>query len=91
MLAVPVLAGSAAYAVARDLRLAGRAGPATARSQGVLRRHRGGDVGRRGASRSSAIDPINALYWSAVINGILAVPLMVLMLLIAANRASWAG
>ena len=31
------------------------------------------------------LDPIRALYWSAVINGILAVPLIVLMLLMAGS------
>ena len=33
------------------------------------------------------IDPIKALYWSAVLNGLLAAPLMVAMLLIACNPA----
>lgn len=32
------------------------------------------------------IDPIKALYWSAVINGGVAVPVMVVMMLIAAQR-----
>ncbi len=32
------------------------------------------------------IDPIKALYWSAVLNGLLAAPLMAMMLLIATNR-----
>ncbi|MEN3351454.1 MAG: hypothetical protein V7632_5089, partial [Bradyrhizobium sp.] len=29
------------------------------------------------------IDPISALYWSAVVNGVLAVPVMVLLMLMA--------
>jgi Mn2+/Fe2+ NRAMP family transporter len=32
------------------------------------------------------INPIKALYWSAVINGIVAVPVMVLLMLMTANR-----
>jgi Mn2+/Fe2+ NRAMP family transporter len=33
----------------------------------------------------TGIDPIKALYWSAVLNGLLAAPLMATMLLIASN------
>src|SRR5262249_57602820 len=32
------------------------------------------------------INPISALYWSAVINGVLAVPVMVLLMLVARHR-----
>jgi Mn2+/Fe2+ NRAMP family transporter len=32
------------------------------------------------------IDPIKALYWSAVVNGVAAVPVMVLMLLLSHNK-----
>jgi Mn2+/Fe2+ NRAMP family transporter len=32
------------------------------------------------------INPIKALYWSAVINGVVAVPVMVVMMLITARR-----
>lgn len=31
----------------------------------------------------TAIDPIKALFWSAVINGVIAVPIMVVMMLMA--------
>ena len=34
----------------------------------------------------TGIDPISALFWTAVINGVLAVPLMVLIMLVANNR-----
>ena len=34
----------------------------------------------------TGIDPIKALYWSAVLNGLLAAPLMATMLLIATSR-----
>jgi Mn2+/Fe2+ NRAMP family transporter len=33
----------------------------------------------------AGLDPIKALYWSAVVNGVLAAPLMVVMMLMAAN------
>ena len=34
----------------------------------------------------TALDPIKALYWSAVINGLLAAPLMAVMMFIATNK-----
>jgi Mn2+/Fe2+ NRAMP family transporter len=33
----------------------------------------------------TAIDPVKALYWSAVLNGLLAAPLMATMLIVARN------
>jgi len=33
------------------------------------------------------IDPIKALFWSAVINGVVAVPVMVMMMLLSSRRA----
>lgn len=33
----------------------------------------------------SPIDPIRALYWSAVLNGVVAVPIMAIMMLMASN------
>ena len=33
----------------------------------------------------SPIDPIRALYWSAVLNGVVAVPIMTVMMLMASN------
>ncbi|UCI05263.1 NRAMP family divalent metal transporter [Mesorhizobium sp. B1-1-8] len=80
LLAVPILAGSAAYAVGEAFRwpvgLERRpkeaiAFYATLVSAGVL----GMGI------MFTPIDPIKALYWSAVINGICAVPAMVVMML----------
>lgn len=34
----------------------------------------------------SPIDPIKALFWSAVINGVVGVPVMVMMMLITSNK-----
>jgi Mn2+/Fe2+ NRAMP family transporter len=33
----------------------------------------------------TSIDPVKALYWSAVVNGVLAAPVMAVMMLIAMN------
>ena len=86
MLAVPVLAGSAAYAVCeafgwvegldhklRDAR-AFYATIAVGSMLGVVLNFVG-------------LDPMKALYWCAVLNGVLAAPLMAAMLMIASNRA----
>jgi Mn2+/Fe2+ NRAMP family transporter len=35
----------------------------------------------------SAIDPIRALYWSAVLNGVVAVPVMVMMMRLTMRRS----
>ena len=84
MLAVPVLAGSAAYAVSEifdwneglDRRFAeARAFYATI---GVATL---GGV----ALNFVGLDPVKALYWSAVVNGLLAAPLMAVMMVIAVN------
>ncbi len=86
LLAVPVLAGSAAYAVGEVLgwpvglaRLPreakafyGTIACATLIGVGI---------------NFTTIDPIKALFWSAVLNGVIAVPLMVIIMLISAERA----
>ena len=86
MLAVPVLTGSAAYAVSETFRWRAsleskpnRAPKfyrflAVATLIGIVMNFVG-------------IDPIRALYWSAVINGVVSVPLMVILMLMSANRA----
>lgn len=80
LLAVPVLAGSAAYAVGETLRWptgldrkpkdakAFYATIAVATLIGV-------------GLNFTPINPIRALYWSAVINGVVAVPIMAMMML----------
>lgn len=84
LLAVPVLAGSAAYGVSE---LFGwvegldRA-PREARAfYGVIAAATLGGVGMN----LTALDPVKALYWSAVVNGLLAAPLMAVMMVIAVN------
>lgn len=101
LLAVPVLAGSAAYAVTEMAGMAGSldAKPLSARLfYGTI-----AATTLAGASLSAiGIDPARALYWAAVVNGVLAAPLMLVMMLIARNpramgrlvisrRQSWSG
>ncbi|MEG3165297.1 divalent metal cation transporter [Sphingomonas sp. PB2P19] len=85
LLAVPVLAGSAAYAVTEMAGIAGSldAKPLSARLfYGTI-----AATTLAGASLNGiGIDPAKALYWAAVVNGVLAGPLMVVMMLIARNR-----
>ena len=87
LLAVPVLAGSAAYAVAEA---AGWRGSLSLRlDQGEGRGFYGviavatlGGV----ALCFSPIDPVKQLFWAAVINGVAAVPIMAVMMLLATDR-----
>jgi NRAMP (natural resistance-associated macrophage protein)-like metal ion transporter len=84
LLAVPVLAGSAAYAVAEML---GR--PASLDSRPLKARLFYGVIAATTLAgallQSVGVNPVRALYWSAVINGVLAAPLMALMMLIVTN------
>jgi NRAMP (natural resistance-associated macrophage protein)-like metal ion transporter len=85
LLAVPVLAGSAAYAVAETFNWKSSLGMelksakgfyaiiALATLVGVL-------------LDFSPIDPVKALLWSAVINGVISVPLMIAMMRIATQQ-----
>lgn len=87
MLAVPVLAGSAAYAVAET---AGWRGSLDARLD------RGEGHGFYGVIAAATIggvalcftptDPVKELFWSAVLNGVIAVPIMAVMMLLASRR-----
>ncbi|HKT67067.1 MAG TPA: divalent metal cation transporter [Burkholderia sp.] len=84
LLALPVLAGSAAYAAAGTLRwrnsLALRLGVAPEFYAVIALAIIGGV-----AITFMHFDPIRALYWSAVINGVTAVPIMVVMMLMAGS------
>ncbi len=84
LLAVPTLAGSAAYAVSETFGWTEGLNrkPREAKAfYGVIALATLGGV----ALNFLAIDPMRALYWAAVINGLLAPPLMVVMMLIARN------
>lgn len=85
LLAVPVLAGSAAYAV----------GEARKWPVGFDRRPQEAKAFYGTVALATlvgmminftGINPIKALYWTAVLNGVIAVPLMVVMMLIAARQ-----
>jgi Mn2+/Fe2+ NRAMP family transporter len=84
LLAVPILAGSAAYAVTE---MAGVAGSLNAKLLDARLFYATIAVTTlAGASLNTiGIDPVRALYWAAVLNGILAVPLMAMMMLIVRN------
>jgi Mn2+/Fe2+ NRAMP family transporter len=85
LLSIPALAGSAASAIGESLqwKVGLRHKPAEARAFyttllgataiGVL-------------INVSAMNPLRALFWSAVLNGIVAVPMMITVMLISANR-----
>ena len=85
LLALPVLAGSAAFALGEALQwpvglarkpLKAKAFYATIAAATAI-----------GALLNfSKLDPVKALFWSAVLNGVVAVPVMVMMMLMAVRR-----
>jgi NRAMP (natural resistance-associated macrophage protein)-like metal ion transporter len=85
MLAVPVLAGSAAYAVSEsfdwqsgmDRKLTEAFG-----FYGIIGIATAGGV----ALNFTHLDPMRALLWSAEINGIIAVPIMAIMMMLASRK-----
>jgi NRAMP (natural resistance-associated macrophage protein)-like metal ion transporter len=85
MLAVPVLAGSAAYAVSEsfdwqyglDKKL-----PQALQFYGIIAIATVGGV----ALNFTHLDPMRALVWSAEINGVIAVPIMAIMMLLASRE-----
>jgi NRAMP (natural resistance-associated macrophage protein)-like metal ion transporter len=85
MLAIPVLAGSAAYAMAGtfDWPNSLEHKPALApRFYAIIVLATLLGI----ALIYAPIDPIKALYWSAVINGVVSIPIMAVMMLMAARR-----
>jgi Mn2+/Fe2+ NRAMP family transporter len=86
LIGVPVLAGSAAYAVAEAMEwnwgLERKAADARG-FYGVICV----SVLASLVIQYSPISPMKALFWSAVINGIVAVPLMVVIIILASSRS----
>ena len=84
LLAVPVLAGSAAYALAEARRwpngLARKPNSAKAFYATIALATMLGAL-----INFSPINPIKALYWTAVINGVVAVPVMAIMMMMTAD------
>lgn len=85
LLAVPVLAGSAAYAVAEILGWRNGLSLKSMEAKGFY-----GIVATATIIGTllgfTPIDPIKALYWSAVINGVIAVPIMAMLMVMAADK-----
>ena len=84
LLAVPILGGSAAYAVAEAFEWRIGLGRKLLQARGfylILTVATLLGV----ALNFTPIDPIKALFWSAVINGVIAVPIMVVMMLMASR------
>jgi NRAMP (natural resistance-associated macrophage protein)-like metal ion transporter len=91
ILAVPVLAGSAAYAVGEALKWptgmdrkprAARGFYAVLTFSTLL----GLCINFPDVQRITHLTPIRALFWSAVINGVVAVPIMVIVMLMAGSK-----
>jgi NRAMP (natural resistance-associated macrophage protein)-like metal ion transporter len=85
LLALPVLAGSAAYAVAGTLQWRNGLGLPLRRAKAFYAVIGLVTIGGMALSFSS-VDPMQALYWSAVINGVVAAPIMVVMMLLSTRR-----
>jgi NRAMP (natural resistance-associated macrophage protein)-like metal ion transporter len=85
LLAVPVLAGSAAYAVAEAMNWGGGLDHTWQEARGfytiVIACTIAGTL-----LDFTRVDPIKALFYSAVINGVIAVPIMAMLVLLASNR-----
>jgi NRAMP (natural resistance-associated macrophage protein)-like metal ion transporter len=84
MLAVPVLAGSAAYAVVESFDWRSGLDKKLHEAKefyGIIAFATVGGV----ILNFTPIDPIKALLWSAVINGVIALPIMVVMMLLGSN------
>ena len=84
MLAVPVLAGSAAYGVAEMIRATATL-DAKPRQAPLFYGTIAATTFLGCMLEFVGIDPARALYWAAVVNGVLAGPLMVVMMLIVRN------
>ncbi len=85
LLAVPVLAGSAGYAVAESLGWRGSLEMPVNRAPGFYLILGAATLAGLIAALSQ-FNPIRMLFWSAVVNGVVAVPLMAAMMLVVGNR-----
>ena len=85
LLAIPVLAGSAAYAVSEAMRWGGGLDQKLGRARGFYAVLAAATLLGLSLNFFGSIDPIQALVWAAIINGIVAVPVMVVMMLMISN------
>ena len=79
---MPILAGSAGYAVAEAFKWNIGLGRRLMRAQGFYAIVTVATL-LGVALNFTSIDPIKALFWSAVLNGVIAVPIMAVMMLMA--------
>lgn len=86
LIGVPVLAGSAAYAVAETMGWRWSLEYSAPQARGFYMTI-GLCMVAALAIQSSPISPMKALFWSAVINGVVAVPLIVIILLLVSRRS----
>jgi NRAMP (natural resistance-associated macrophage protein)-like metal ion transporter len=84
LLAVPVLAGSAAYALSEAFRWREGLDERWFQAKSFYGAIAASTVAGIGLNFTS-LDPVKALYWSAVVNGVLAAPVMAVIMLIGAN------
>ena len=85
LLAIPVLAGSAGYAIAEALGWKTGLDNMPWQARGFYAVIGAAVLLGLGIGFAD-INPIEALYWSAVLNGLIAVPMMVALMLVACNR-----
>lgn len=86
LLAVPVLAGSAAYAVAESFGWPEGLDKKLKEAKAFYATIVVATLGSV-AVTMLGLDPVRALFWSAVVNGVLATPIIVLMVIMARNPA----
>jgi Mn2+/Fe2+ NRAMP family transporter len=85
LLAVPVLAGSSAYAVAETFGWKSGLENQPWQARGFYAVITAGMLIALGVV-FSPLDPIKALFWSAVVNGVISVPIMAAMMVVASRR-----
>jgi NRAMP (natural resistance-associated macrophage protein)-like metal ion transporter len=85
LLAVPVLAGSAGYAVSEAFQWREGLDRRLLQAKSFYATIAVATMAGVGLNFTS-LDPVKALYWSAVVNGVLSAPVMAAVMLIASNR-----
>jgi Mn2+/Fe2+ NRAMP family transporter len=85
LLAVPVLAGSAAYAVSEVFKINGSLEMPVNRAIGFYAIVAAATIGGA-ALLLTNIDPIAMLFWTAVINGVVAVPIMIATMIVVSDK-----
>jgi Mn2+/Fe2+ NRAMP family transporter len=91
LLAVPVLAGSAAYAVGEALKWPTGLDRKPLHAKGfygvlTLATLLGFAINLPIVQHHTHVSPVGALFWAAVVNGVVAVPIMVVMMLMTHNK-----